>query len=232
MDEQAVGLLLRVEHLERSSPSPVIDAGVADLAAGLGIERRLVDDDLRPPRRLAASVDLRAVLDQRQDRRPPPARCRSRGTRSRRCCSRTANQTVSVAASPEPAQLRARLGLLPLHRRVKPAMSTRDAALAQRILRQVEREAVGVVELEGGLAVEHVALRRASRSPRRAATGRAPASCGSGVSSSFSVSAISASAAHQFRIGLAHLAHQRRHQPPHQRLARRRAAAHGAWRGA
>jgi hypothetical protein len=56
-----------------------------------------------------------------------------------------------------------RLGPLLGHRIFEAAQIDMDVAQAQRVLRQVEREAVGVVELEGGDAVEHVALAEAGR---------------------------------------------------------------------
>src|SRR5581483_82882 len=55
----------------------------------------------------------------------------------------------------------ARLLLLLLHRRVEGPGVDADAARLECILREIEREAVGVVELEGGLAGEHVALAQA-----------------------------------------------------------------------
>ena len=113
---------------------------------------------------------------------------------------------------------------------LKAAMIDADAARPQRILGEIERKAVGVVEREGDLALELVALLERSRSPHRGSQGRAPASCGSASPRACSVSVISASARMQLRIGLAHLAHQHRHQPPHQRLlgAEQLGVAHGA----
>ena len=52
---------------------------------------------------------------------------------------------------------------LGLHRGVEGVGIDRDAARLQRVLRQVEREAIGVIELEGGVARERVALRKAGR---------------------------------------------------------------------
>ena len=45
MQKQAVQLLLRVLDGEARGPSAGDGAAVADLAAGFGIERRLIDDD-------------------------------------------------------------------------------------------------------------------------------------------------------------------------------------------
>ncbi len=125
----------------------------------------------------------------------------------------------------------ARFGLLLLHRIGEAGKVDRDAALAQRILRQVEREAVGVVELEGRLAIQHVAGMQILRRLRKQAEAAHQRLAETRL---LELQRLGDQllAAHQFRIGLAHLAHQRRHQLPHQRLASRRAAAHGAWRGA
>ena len=55
MDEEAVGLLLRVGDTEARAVLRFDRAGVADLAAGLAVERRLVDHD----RALVALAELR-----------------------------------------------------------------------------------------------------------------------------------------------------------------------------
>ena len=195
----------------------------------LAVERRLVDDD-RALVALAELLDLGAVLDQRQHlrlgdlglvaeelRRAVPVAQREPDALRRRL------------AGPDPA--RARLGALPLHRIGEARQVDADAARLQRVLRQVEREAVGVVELEGGLAVEDVALAEVARrvvEQRQAARERLleaallePQRLGD-----------QPLGAAELRIGLAHLVHQRRHQPEDRRLRRRREDARGAWRGA
>ncbi len=75
MNEEPVGLLLRVGNAEARAVLRDDHAGVADLAARLAVEGRLVDDD-RALFALAELLDLRAVLDERQHlrlRRPPAA---------------------------------------------------------------------------------------------------------------------------------------------------------------
>ena len=174
------------------TPSRSQHAGVADLAAGFAVERRLVEHDRAGLAGFAArSPPCRPAPAPRP--RPRRSRSRSRGTRSRRAFSRSPNQTVSVAASPEPVQESRALARCCSIASSKASVSTRDAARAQRILGQIERKAVGVVEREGGLARRAVA-RRARASPRRGSQARAPASCGSGFPRACSVSAISASA--------------------------------------
>ena len=139
---------------------------------------------------------------------------------------------VSVAASPEPVQdFRASARWRSIAAS-KPLRVDADAAGLQRVLGQVVGEAVGVVELERGLAGKRVAALQASRSPRRAA--RSPRSSVSRkrVSSSFSVSSISALAAHELGVGVRP---SRRPAPAPAATSaapRRRADARGAWRGA
>ena len=104
------------------------------------------------------------------------------------------NQTVSVAASPEPFQALRASSFCFCIAASKAASVDADAARLERILRQIEREAEGVVELEGGIAGEHVALLQSEplaspRSPRPFSSVLRKR-----VSSSFSVSVISACA--------------------------------------
>ena len=103
-------------------------------------------------------------------------------------------------------------------------------ALAQRVLRQVEREAVGVVELEGRLAVaacRRLAASRVASDEQAEAARQRLAEAGLLELQRLGDQRFGA---HQFGIGLAHLAHQRRHQLPHQRLAgaEQLRMAHGA----
>ena len=124
---------------------------------------------------------------------------------------------------------RARLGALPFHRIGEGGDVDADAARAQRVLRQVERKAIGVVEREGGVAVEHVALLQAAAllvEDREAALQRLA------ETGLFELQRLGDQrlGAHQLGIGLAHLAHQRPDQPMHQRIlgAEQLRMAHGA----
>ena len=103
--KQIAGLLLRVAHRELAARGREHRAGVADLAAGFAVERRLVDDDRGLGRRPRPRSTALAVDDDRRDLALGDVACRSRGTRSRRTSSRSSNQSRSVAASPEPTQL-------------------------------------------------------------------------------------------------------------------------------
>ena len=112
---------------------------------------------------------------------------------------------------------RARLGALPFHRVGEGGDVDADAAVAQRVLGEVERKAVGVVQRERGVAVEHVALleRAALLVEDDEAALQRLAEPGLFQPQRFLDQVFGA---HQFGIGLAHLAHQRPDQPMHQRI--------------
>ena len=71
--------------------------------------------------------------------------------------SRRPNQTASVAASPEPAQEARAFSRWRSIAALKRVGVDRDAARLERVLGEIERKAVGVVERERGLALEPVA---------------------------------------------------------------------------
>ena len=123
----------------------------------------------------------------------------------------------------------ARLFALALHRVVERREIDADAARAQRVLREIERKAISVVEREGGLAVEHVALCQARAllvEDREAALQRVA------EAGLFQLERLGDQrlGADQLGIGLAHLARERGHQLPHQRFfgAEQFGMAHGA----
>ena len=102
---------------------------------------------------------------------------------------------------------------------VKAACIDADAARPQRVLRQIERETICVVQRERGLAVEHVAhLERLARliEDREAAHQRLA------KARLLELERLGDQRlrADEFGIGLAHLLHQHWHEPPHQRLLR------------
>ena len=68
---------------------------------------------------------------------------------------------ASVAASPEPTQALRAVGALALHGGVEAGLVDGPALAAQDVLGQIEREAEGVVELEGDLAARASGPRRA-----------------------------------------------------------------------
>ncbi len=129
------------------------DADVADLAAGFAIERRLVEDDGAALRRRASE----------RLRRP---RAASAVTTPSALFRVVAQEFRGADAFPEREPHRfgrglagagpglARLGPLALHGRSKPSFSTAMPARTQRVLGQIEREAISVIEFEGRLARE------------------------------------------------------------------------------
>ena len=143
--------------------------------------------------------------------------------------SRSANHTASSARLAGARPGRARLLALLLHGVVEGRDVDADAARPQRVLGQIERKAVGVVERERGLAVEHVALLERLAG---LVEDRKPALQRVAEADLLELQRLGDQrfGAMQFRIGLAHLAHQHRHQPPHQRLlgAEQFGVAHGA----
>ena len=150
MEEQAVQLLLRVLDGEARALGARDHAAVADLAAGFGIERRLVDDDDAALALLQRFTAL-AVLDQRHDL-------------ARRRFGLVAEELRRADLLPqlEPERLGRglagagpglpRLRPLALHGGGEALRVDPDAARPSARPRSDRGEAVGVVELEGDLA--------------------------------------------------------------------------------
>ncbi len=148
-------LLLRVLDGEARALGARDGAAVADLAAGLGIERRLVDDD-DAALALLQLLHPRAVLDQRHDL--------ARG-RFGLVAEELGGAELLFQLEPERIGRGLagagpgfpRLGALALHGRGKALRVDAKPARFQRVLGQVVGKAVSVVELEGDLAGERVA---------------------------------------------------------------------------
>ena len=90
---------LRVSTTAARKPGAGDFADVADLAAGLAVERRLVEDERAFLARLQP-LDLHAVLDDGARSRPRRSRFRSRENRSRR--SARARRTRPSRSQPRP----------------------------------------------------------------------------------------------------------------------------------
>ena len=118
---------------------------------------------------------------------------------------------------------------LALHRHVEAVEVDGDAARPERILGEVERKAVSVVERESHFALEVVA---APEIRGRLVEDRQSALQGLAEAGFLQPQRLGDQGlgADQLGIGLAHLAHQRRHQPVHQRVlgAQQMGMAHGA----
>ena len=192
----------------------------------LGIERRVVEHDDARRRRPSRRSTARAVDVQRDDLAPSRAQLlvAVEGRRRRRCtrapgailnlpAARACSRCSSIAAS-------------------KPASSTVDAALAADVGGQVEREAVGVVQLEGESSPGRTPL--VARGQRgledlhavRDASGR------SAPPPAFSTSVDALLVGAQLRVGLAHLAHQVGAPACGRTACSRRACSRGGSRGA
>ena len=157
VDEEVPGLA-GVGHAGRAGIG-LDEAAIAHLPAAFGVERRLVHDD---PDLLALGrrLDLGPVDHQRQDR--------ALGLVG--VIAQELGRAVAVGkvepdrGVPRLARARpsgARLGLLLGHRAVEARDLDPAPLLAQRVLRQVQREAVGVVKLERRLAGQVRALGQA-----------------------------------------------------------------------
>ncbi|OPZ06361.1 MAG: hypothetical protein BWZ09_00430 [Alphaproteobacteria bacterium ADurb.BinA305] len=141
--------LLRVFHAEDAGGGAQL-AAVADLAAGLGIERGVVEHD-HTHLALEQLIDRSAVLVQRED------------------VALLFQQRVAVEGGLGAVVFQvgghlelaggARLLLLARHRGIEGERVDGDLAFAADVGGEVEREAEGVVQLEGGVAVEDLLAR-------------------------------------------------------------------------
>ena len=226
MDVEIARFLLRIGNAHARTVTGQ-HAGVTDLTAGFGVERRLVHHNGDAVASLGA-VGFLAVLYQRGD-----DAFGDFGVVSKKFCRTELlaqwKPDVLGGGVPRSGPGRARLGTLLVHRVGERGDVNADAAVAQRILCQIEREAIGVIQRERGLAVEHVALlqRRALLVENRKATIQCLAKAGLFQLQRFLDQILRT---HQFRIGLAHLPHQRPDKAIHQRFfcAEQLAVAHGA----
>ncbi len=160
VDDQAGNGALGIGHAER--PGRCVDRPlVADLAAGLRVERRLGEDEAR---RLGRGHLVRrfAVHQQREDLARAVHSVVARELRRRKALAQLGPCYLLVFAH-EPCRL-AGLLLLAQHRALVSGVVHQEAMLAGDFLGQFEREAVCVVEAERDLA-RH--FRRATLLQRR-----------------------------------------------------------------
>ncbi len=154
VDDEAADRRLRVGDREQHAPAARLaeDAPVADLAAALGVERRLVEDDLG----FAVAgqlVELHAVAQDRDDaslggRRLVAEERRVAGARLDRVVQRGELGVLrQLGLRPGPAAV-ALLG----ERQLEAGPVDADAVLGGELDGQVDRKAVGVVEPEGDVA--------------------------------------------------------------------------------
>ena len=217
---QLAGLLLRVAHRKLATGRRKNRAGIAELATGFAVERRLVDDDADLVPDSGFSDTLRFVgtwpTQDRQDDAlgdfglvteefgGPKLLAQSKPIRLGR---------FLPGADPAAPRFLA----LPRHRRVETLGRHLAAAAAQHVLGQIERKPIGVVEPEGNFARQ----RLVGTQPRGLLIEQAqPAFEGLPEIALFEPQRLGDQrlGAQQFGIGRAHLLHQRRHEPPHQRF--------------
>ena len=163
MDDQPAERLLRVGDREQLAAAARLAQHAAGRRPGRRPRRRTASGRGRPRPRRGRSA-RRTPSRRAGSRRPGPRRwsSRSRGTRCRRRAPgspRTGRpaRRASRAGPSCPDRLRSRCSA---RARSEPARSTRDAVLGRQLDRQVDREAVGVVEPEGDLAGEDRRVRR------------------------------------------------------------------------
>ena len=226
MDEQAVGALLGVGDREAQARAGHL-AAIADLAAAFGVERRLVEHDEAAFAGLEARHFL-AVLDQREHHALGGLGVVAEELgRAELVAQREPHRLRGGVARARPVL--AGLGALALHGGLERCGVDADIAAAQRILRQVEREAVGVVQLEGDLAGQRIALAELGallvEDLQAAHEGLAEAGL-------LELQRLGDQrlGLDEFRIGRAHFADERRHELEHHRLAgaEQFGVAHGA----
>ena len=124
---------------------------VADLAAGFAVERRLVEDDEAALAGFSSSTSLPSLSERDHDALGGLGLVAEKlGRADALLAGRT--RAVSVAASPEPAQAARASARWRSMAASKARVSTPMPRGFQRVLGQIEREAVRVVEREGDLA--------------------------------------------------------------------------------
>ena len=226
MDEQIARLLLGVGDAETHALAGQ-HADIADLAAGFAVKRRLVHHH-RAGLAGLQRLDALAVPDQRRhDAFGDFGLVAEEFGRAELLAQRKPDLLRRDVTRAGPCG--ARLGALLVHRVGEGRDIDADAARAQRILGEVERKAIGVVQRERGLAVEHVAFLEIAALvvEDRQALGQRLAEAGFLQLQRFLDQLLGA---HQFRIGLTHLAHQRPDEAIHQGVpgAEQLRMAHGA----
>ena len=214
MDEEIAELLLGAGD-PQPRPLALHRARIADLTTGLAVERRLVEDEKADLAGLQL-LHLGAVLQERQHDALGGLGLVAEELRRADALADAEPHRFGrglAGAGPGGAGLLA----LALHGDVEDLRIDADAAGLQSVLRQVEREAVGVVEREGGLAGELLAcgklagllIQNGKTALQRLAEARLFEAQGLGDERL---------GAHQLRVGLPHLAHEGRHEAVHQRI--------------
>ncbi len=208
-----------VAHRNPRAPRPGKHAGITDLAAGLGVERRPVeqnDDFVALPRRLhrLAAAQQR---DHRAARLVQGLVTKEFGWRERSDqLRRQTRHPGELAGAARPLALLLHQALV-LRHRVRRRLR---AAFAQNVKDQVRRAAIGVVELEQLFAVDATAARgERTLEPLHAGLERLREGALLGLERLLDQGALG----RQFRIRVAHHFHQRLDHAPEQAIGLQRA---------
>ena len=216
MDEEVAQLLLRIGD-EDPQAHGGHHAHVADLAARFAIERRLVEHDqaLLPG---LENLDLLAAGHQRAHHALGALGLVAQIFGRAHLIAHAEPDGFGCSLARTRPGL-AGLGPLAFHGLGESVGIHAHAPRAQGFLGQIQRETIGVIELEGGLAIELLPADKAHgllvKNGQAARQGDAKARLlqPEGL-------ADERLGAHEFGIGLAHFAHQHRHQAPHERVTR------------
>ena len=202
---------------------------IASLPARLAIKRRLVDDD-DAFFALLELLDRLAALDERDHLALGGLGLVAQKLGCPRLVEEIEPKLIGRRLARSGPSL-ARLGLLLGHGRVELVDVDADIPRLQRVLRKVQRKAVGVVKLESHIARQGVAGLRACRKLRRAGQA-ARERFAEADFLDFERLADQRLAADKLGVGLPHLAHENGQQAVEQRLLGAEDDAHAAWRAA
>src|SRR5580704_4290101 len=160
VDDKVAKLLARVGDFG-AEPGRGDFADIADLSAGLAIERRLIEDQRSALARIER-LDFDAVLDDRNyDALGGLGLVTQKLGRAGALPQSIPDRFGRSLAGTRPGP--ARLGALALHCGVEAFRVDRKPARSQSVLRQIERESICVVEAERRLAVQDAALPKRAR---------------------------------------------------------------------
>src|SRR5271169_2829803 len=143
MDDKVAEFLARIRNLGAKAGSNDL-ANVADLAAGLAVKRRLIEDQ-RSALACIEPLDFDAVLDDRaNDALGGFGLVTEKLGRADAFTQAIPDRFGRRVPRTRPGA--SRLGALALHRDVEPFRVDREPAGAQSVLRQIKRESKRVVE--------------------------------------------------------------------------------------
>ncbi len=217
MDKQIAGLAQRVFDGEFTAAGGKDRAGIANLSARLAVKRGLVDDDADLVAMLRFEDPLLA-LDERQDDALGGLRLVAEEFgRADLLAQREPGRLGRFFPRTDPGGARERAGLF--HFLIESIDIDRDAARPQNVLRQVERKAIRIVKRERNAPVQDFVVLQSL------AFGHFLQECQPAAQGLPEPLLLETQRLGDQRLGpqqlgegRAHLLHQGRHQPPHQRL--------------